>query len=398
MLRKLLPSLAVLVGLCGPSSATTVSGISVQINAIPAGFYSPGQAGVADDGTGRFMVFWTEDTVNDIPNNAGVKLKSRGFQTVGAGFGPYKPVALVSTANPLGRLLFLGVHRTINNDVHTVWSQTNNATGFTSLFKQQFRTGNKIGGIVPLVSNINGGSARLVVGRDDRVGALVWRVNAGPPNHVGRLLSQATGGLSANLSFNLDTGETLLRTEGVGNTFVATTSTFNSNFTQWRIRGRSFSSSFVMAPSPVLLQNFTPIERAPWSQIATRTDGRVVLFSSALNAFQRIDMRASLRSPTWGVLAPSVLMAPSLPAQTQSGPVTTRLPAGGLLTAQRVPDGSGFSILIRTYNAALAQVGPTAKIGPVPEISVSTIERLSTGKAIVIYTEGKIIKARQVTP
>jgi hypothetical protein len=396
MTRKAFLGLGLIAGCAGQVHATAVSPTAIQINAVPAGFYQPQQAGVADDGSGRFMVFWTEDTTNDVPNNTGFRLRSRGLQTVGAGFGPYKPSGLVSTVNPVGRLLLLGTHRTVNNDSHVVWSQT--ASGLTSLYKQQFRAGNKLGGIVPLATNINGGSARLVTGRTDKVSALVWRVNAGTPNHVGRLLSPSTGTLGSSLGFNLDLGELLLRTEGVGNTFVATTSSFDPTFTKWRIRGRSFSSAFAMAPVPVLLQNFLDLAKAPWSQVATRTDGRVIYFSSLVNGTQKIDMRASPRTASWGVVSPAVLVGPNLPADTSSGPVWTRLPNGGLLTAQRMMDGAGYSIFIKTYNAALAQVGATAKIGPVPEISVSGIERLSTGKAIVVYTQGKAIMARQVTP
>lgn len=398
MYRGRLLTILALSALTGTGHATTVSSSAIQINSVPAGYYQPQQAAVADDGLGRFLVFWTEDTTNDVPNNSGFKLRYRGLQTVGAGFGPYKSPGLVSAENPVGRLLLLGIHRTVNNDAHAIWSQYSSTAAKTTIYRQLFRAGNKIGAILPLVSNINGGSARLVSGRTDKVGALVWRLNAGVPNHAGRLLSQTTGALGASLGFNLDPGELLLRTEGVGTTFVATTSTFNSSFTQWRIRGRSFSSAFAMAPLPVLLQNFMPIGNTPFTQIATRTDGRVVFFSSLLNATQKLDMRASVRSATWGVVAPSVLVGPNLPNDTSAGPLTTRLPNGGLLTAQQTSDGAGQSIFLKTYNSAMVQVGPTAKIGPVSDIRINALERLSTGKVIVAYTLGKAIMARQVTP
>lgn len=389
---------AIFLSLAVSAQATSVSTIATQVNVVPgAGYYQPRQAAISDLGSGRFMVFWSEDNTDGFPNLSGNKVKSRGFQLAGAGFSQFKAAGFVSPVNPAGSLALLGVHRTTNSDMHPVWSQTS-AAGLTSLYKQVFRAGNKLGANVTLVSNIIGGSARLVVGRTDKVSALVWRVNSGIPNHVGKIMSQVNGNLTTPIGFNLDPGELLLRTEGVGTTFVATASSFDTTFTKWRIRGRSFSSTFAMSPTAVLLQNFIELDKAPWMQIATRTDGQVVLFSSLKNAGGKLDMRAQRRTVAWGVIAPAAVVGPNLPADTQSGPVTARLPAAGLLTAQRIKDGSGFSIFIKRYNANMVQVGATAKIGPVPEIQASAIELLSTGKAVIVYVQGKQIFVRQVTP
>jgi hypothetical protein len=283
------------------------------------------------------------------------------------------------------------------NDLHLFWAFTNGTT--TNIYRQAYRNGAKLGGIVPVVTNIAGAAPRFVLGRTDKTSAMLWRMgsSAAPFQNVGRLILP-NGALGANIGFNLGTGESLRRVDGIGTSFVATTAVSNSTFTMTTTYGRSFNSAFALQPARTLLQPAASFAKNPFTQIATRTDGKVVFFNGLTDSGGKVDMSARTWSSSWTSPGALVQTAPNLPADTEAGPVSARLANGGLLTAQTLEDGAGYSIIFRTLNANLGQVGASAKIGPLPDISISSVTSLANGKVIASYRIGERLYIRQVTP
>jgi hypothetical protein len=290
-----------------------------------------------------------------------------------------------------------GVHVTATNDMHLLWAFTNGTT--TNIYRQSYRNGTKQGGIVPVVTNIAGASPRLVLGRTDKTSAILWRMgsSAAPFRNVGRLILP-NGALGGNIGFNLAPGESLRRVDGIGTSFVATTAVSNSNFTATATYGRSFNSAFALQPAQPLLQPAASFAKNPFTQIATRGDGKVVFFNGLTDSGGQVDMSARTWSSSWTLPGALVQTAPNLPSETEAGPVSARLPNGGLLTAQTLEDGAGYSIVFRTLGANLAQIGVSAKIGPLPDIAISSVTPLANGKVIASYRVGERLYIRQVTP
>ncbi len=383
--------------LASSAGATSVSSASSQVNAPPSsGFYQLRSAQASDAGSGKFMVFWQEDTVSDIPDYTGNLVKSRGFQVSGAGFSQFKAASTVSQTVIDGLELLLGVHQTSNRDMHVLWSISK--SGAFSIYKQVFRSGAKSGSIATVAGSISGIGGRYVGGRSDKVGALLWRPTAGTHQYEGNLLSGLSGATGAAIGFDLPPDDTLLRTEGVGTGFVATASTLDATFTNTKTVGRSFTSSFSLTPTVKVLQSFISDAKQPFQTIASRSDGKVVYFNGLLNTSNKTDDFAQAFTGGWGLASSKVKVESSLPAATNAPPITTRLANGGLLIGHTTPATGGFVITFRRLGANLSQVGTSAKIGPAAGLALRDLETLSTGKVIAVYSIGNKLYIRQVTP
>jgi hypothetical protein len=377
------------------ASATSLNGAQVQVNVVPAGYYKGSSASVVDGGAGNVMVFWSQDTISDIPNNTGNTIRSRGFSLTPTTFTEVKPAALASQPASTALTPMLGTHVTTNGDMHLFWASTNGTT--TTIFRQIYRAGNKLGAITTLVPSFAGSSPRYVGGRTDKTAALIWRAPSAALKNAGRIISP-TGALTTTIGFNLGTGESLVRTTGVGTSFAATTAVYDATFDKRTTYGRSFTGAFALqTPRPTLnpLADFTV---NPFSQIAARSDGKVVFFNGLLDTGGKVDMSGRVYSAAWSLPGALVPVSPNTPGDTNAGPLSAPLPAGELLTAHQLTDGAGQSIYIRRLSAALAPVGVTAKIGPTPNLRLANLTVLSTGKAVVAYYIGEKLYIRQVTP